>query len=120
MKAWRVIEPPAWPTFGLLPAHLPFWRLCVGFGGFLGSWFGALHLSPRTLRLLPSFSFACGECENDHCFFLRKHAGADLQPTRLGSIECWESARFLSPRLQQAKGHLSPSAPLLRDLGNRV
>jgi uncharacterized protein len=42
----------AWASFGLLPAHLPFWLLCVGFGGLFGSWFGALHLSPRTLRLL--------------------------------------------------------------------
>jgi hypothetical protein len=71
---------------------------------------------PRHVALAASFSFACGECENDHCFFLRKHAGADVQPTRLGSIECWEGAQFLSPRLQQVKGHLSPSALLLRDL----
>jgi hypothetical protein len=71
---------------------------------------------PRHVALAASFSFACGECENDHCFFLRKHAGADVQPTRLGSIECWERAQFLSPRLQQVKGHLSPSALLLRDL----
>jgi uncharacterized membrane protein YfcA len=38
-----------------LPAHLPLWLLCVGLGGLLGSWAGALHLNPRILRLLLAF-----------------------------------------------------------------
>jgi uncharacterized membrane protein YfcA len=42
----------AWATLPLLPARLPLWLLCVGLGGLLGSWFGALHLSPRAFRLL--------------------------------------------------------------------
>jgi uncharacterized membrane protein YfcA len=41
-----------WATLPLLPARLPLWLVCVGFGGLLGSWMGALHLNPRTLRLL--------------------------------------------------------------------
>jgi uncharacterized protein len=41
-----------WATLPLLPARLPFWLVCVGFGGLLGSWLGALHLNPRSLRLL--------------------------------------------------------------------
>jgi uncharacterized protein len=45
----------AWATLSLLPARLPLWLVCVGFGGFLGSWIGALHLNPRTLRLLLAF-----------------------------------------------------------------
>jgi uncharacterized membrane protein YfcA len=32
-----------WATLPLLPARLPLWLLCVGFGGLLGSWIGALH-----------------------------------------------------------------------------
>jgi uncharacterized membrane protein YfcA len=31
---------------------MPLRLVCVGFGGLLGSWIGALHLNPRTLRLL--------------------------------------------------------------------
>jgi uncharacterized membrane protein YfcA len=42
----------AWATLPLLPARLPLWLLCVGLGGLLGSWFGALHLSTRALRLV--------------------------------------------------------------------
>jgi uncharacterized protein len=45
----------AWATLPLLPARLPVWLVCVGFGGLLGSWMGALHLNPRTLRLLLAF-----------------------------------------------------------------
>ncbi|MBS0642044.1 MAG: sulfite exporter TauE/SafE family protein [Proteobacteria bacterium] len=41
-----------WATLPLLPAQLPIWLVCVGVGGLLGSWAGALHLNPRTLRLL--------------------------------------------------------------------
>jgi uncharacterized protein len=44
-----------WATLPLLPARLPVWLICVGFGGLLGSWLGALHLNPRTLRLLLAF-----------------------------------------------------------------
>ena len=44
-----------WATLPLLPARLPLWLVCVGFGGLLGSWMGALHLNPRTLRLLLAF-----------------------------------------------------------------
>ena len=44
-----------WATLPLLPARLPVWLVCVGFGGLLGSWMGALHLNPRTLRLLLAF-----------------------------------------------------------------
>jgi uncharacterized protein len=45
----------AWATLPRLPARLPVWLVCVGFGGLLGSWMGALHLNPRTLRLLLAF-----------------------------------------------------------------
>ena len=45
----------AWATLPLLPIRLRVWLLCVGFGGLLGSWIGALHLNPRTLRLLLAF-----------------------------------------------------------------
>jgi uncharacterized membrane protein YfcA len=45
----------AWGTLPLLPARLPVWLACVGFGGLLGSWMGGLHLNPRTLRLLLAF-----------------------------------------------------------------
>jgi uncharacterized membrane protein YfcA len=41
-----------WATLPQLPARLPVWLLCVGSGGLLGSWMGALHLHPRTLRVL--------------------------------------------------------------------
>jgi uncharacterized membrane protein YfcA len=41
-----------WTTLPLLPAALPLWLVCVGLGGLLGSWMGATHLNPRTLRLL--------------------------------------------------------------------
>ena len=41
-----------WATLPLLPTRLPVWLVCVGFGGLFGSWMGALHLNPRTLRLL--------------------------------------------------------------------
>jgi uncharacterized membrane protein YfcA len=44
-----------WTTLPLVPAQLPIWLVCVGFGGLLGSWMGALHLDPRTLRLLLAF-----------------------------------------------------------------
>ena len=44
-----------WATLPLLPPRLPVWLVCVGFGGLLGSWMGALHLNPRTLRLLLAF-----------------------------------------------------------------
>jgi uncharacterized protein len=44
-----------WATLPLLPAALPLWLVCVGLGGLLGSWMGALHLNPRTLRLLLAF-----------------------------------------------------------------
>jgi uncharacterized membrane protein YfcA len=44
-----------WATLPLLPARLPIWLVCVGLGGLLGSWMGALHLNPRTLRLLLAF-----------------------------------------------------------------
>jgi uncharacterized membrane protein YfcA len=36
-----------WATLPVLPARLPLWLLCVGLGGLLGSWFGALHLRER-------------------------------------------------------------------------
>jgi uncharacterized protein len=42
----------AWATIPLLPVGMPVWLVCVGLGGLLGSWMGALHLNPRTLRLL--------------------------------------------------------------------
>jgi uncharacterized membrane protein YfcA len=45
----------AWTTLPLRPARLPVWLVRVGFGGLLGSWMGALHLNPRTLRLLLAF-----------------------------------------------------------------
>jgi uncharacterized protein len=45
----------AWATLPLLPNRLPIWLVCVGLGGLLGSWLGALHLNPRTLRLLLAF-----------------------------------------------------------------
>jgi uncharacterized protein len=45
----------SWATLPLLPARLPVWLVCVGFGGLLGSWMGALHLNPRTLHLLLAF-----------------------------------------------------------------
>jgi uncharacterized membrane protein YfcA len=45
----------AWATLPLLPARLPVWLVCVGLGGFFGSWMGALHINPRTLRLLLAF-----------------------------------------------------------------
>ena len=45
----------SWATLPLLPAALPLWLVCVGLGGLLGSWVGALHLNPRTLRLLLAF-----------------------------------------------------------------
>jgi uncharacterized membrane protein YfcA len=45
----------AWATLALLPARLPIWLVCVGLGGLLGSWMGALHFNPRTLRLLLAF-----------------------------------------------------------------
>jgi uncharacterized membrane protein YfcA len=44
-----------WATLPLLPARLPVWLVCVGLGGLLGSWMGALRLNPRTLRLLLAF-----------------------------------------------------------------
>ena len=44
-----------WATQPLLPAALPLWLVCVGLGGLLGSWMGALHHNPRTLRLLLAF-----------------------------------------------------------------
>jgi uncharacterized protein len=44
-----------WATLALLPARLPLWLISVGVGGLLGSWMGALHLNPRTLRLLLAF-----------------------------------------------------------------
>jgi uncharacterized membrane protein YfcA len=44
-----------WATRPLLPAHLPLWLVCVGLGGLIGSWIGALQLNPRTLRLLLAF-----------------------------------------------------------------
>jgi hypothetical protein len=44
-----------WATLPLLPARLPLWLLCVGLGGLLGTWIGALRLNPRTLRLLLAF-----------------------------------------------------------------
>jgi uncharacterized membrane protein YfcA len=44
-----------WATLPSLPARLPLWLLCVGLGGLLGSWIGALHLNPRTLRSLLAF-----------------------------------------------------------------
>jgi uncharacterized protein len=43
-----------WATLPLLPAIAPLVG-CVGVGGLFGSWVGALHLDPRTLRLLLSF-----------------------------------------------------------------
>jgi uncharacterized protein len=45
----------SWATLPLLPTALPLWLVCVGFGGLVGSWMGALHLNPRTLRLLLAF-----------------------------------------------------------------
>ncbi|MHB2211490.1 TSUP family transporter [Methylobacterium sp. CM6257] len=42
----------AWATMPALPAALPFWLACGGGGGLAGSWLGARHLRPRTLRLL--------------------------------------------------------------------
>jgi uncharacterized membrane protein YfcA len=39
-----------WATMPGLPASLPWWLLAVGAGGLLGSWVGALHLSPKILR----------------------------------------------------------------------
>jgi uncharacterized membrane protein YfcA len=42
----------AWATLPLLPPQLPIWLICVGFGGLLGSWLGARHLNPPTLRLV--------------------------------------------------------------------
>jgi hypothetical protein len=62
---------------------MPLRLVCVGFGGLLGSWIGALHLNPRTLRFAASSPLAYGGRENDYCFFLRKHAVADEQPRRL-------------------------------------
>jgi uncharacterized protein len=44
-----------WATLPLLPTRLPVWLVCVGFGGLFGSWMGALHFNPRTLRLLLAF-----------------------------------------------------------------
>jgi hypothetical protein len=44
-----------WATMSWLPARLPIWLVCVGLGGLLGSWMGALHLTPRTLRSLLAF-----------------------------------------------------------------
>ena len=54
MIPWQP-SPGPWATLPLLPARLPLWLVCLGFGGLLGSWIGALHLNPRTLRLLLAF-----------------------------------------------------------------
>jgi uncharacterized membrane protein YfcA len=45
----------SWATLPLLPKRLPVWLVCVGLGGLLGSWMGALHINPRALRLLLAF-----------------------------------------------------------------
>lgn len=50
----------AWATLPVLPPQLPLWLVCVGFGGLLGSWLGAMHLSARGLRLLLAFLLLAG------------------------------------------------------------
>jgi uncharacterized protein len=45
----------AWATLQGLPEPLAWWLLSVGLGGFVGSWFGSLHLSPTLLRYILAF-----------------------------------------------------------------
>ena len=70
----------SWATLPLLPARLPVWLLCLGFGGLLGSWVGALHLNPRTLRLLLAFLLLAAAGANDRRLVLGKHATPALSP----------------------------------------
>jgi hypothetical protein len=58
-----------WATLPLATAQLPFWLVSGGVGGLLGSWMGALHLDPRTLRLLLAFLLLAAAA-NDRCLFL--------------------------------------------------
>jgi uncharacterized protein len=41
-----------WATLPGLPEALPWWLLAVGLGGFIGSWWGSLHLSATVLRYI--------------------------------------------------------------------
>lgn len=43
-----------------LPAELPLWLLCVGAGGYVGSWLGAFYLKPETLRKILAFLLIVG------------------------------------------------------------
>jgi len=50
----------AWATMPALPAELPLWLLCVGVGGYIGSWFGAFYFKPQTLRSILAFLLIAG------------------------------------------------------------
>lgn len=42
----------AWATTPALPSMLPVWLIIVGAGALAGSWLGAHHLKPQTLRMI--------------------------------------------------------------------
>ena len=50
----------AWVTMPDLPAELPLWLLCVGAGGYVGSWLGAFYMKPQTLRSILAFLLIAG------------------------------------------------------------
>lgn len=50
----------AWVTMPDLPAELPLWLLCVGAGGYVGSWLGAFYFKPETLRKILAFLLMAG------------------------------------------------------------
>jgi uncharacterized membrane protein YfcA len=75
----------AWATLPLLPAQLPVWLVCVGFGGLLGSWMRAAP-QPQNIAAAASYPVACGERANDRRFFL----GAT-------SVRCRVAARARPP-----------------------
>jgi uncharacterized membrane protein YfcA len=47
-------------TMPALPSELPLWLLCVGVGGYIGSWLGTSYLKPETLRKILAFLLIAG------------------------------------------------------------
>ena len=82
MIPWQP-SPGPWATLPLLPARLPLWLVCMGFGGTSRLLDRCLASQPPNIAIAASFPLAYGGRENDHCSFLRKHAVADEQPRRL-------------------------------------